>query len=174
MPEAREHQVRAFDGVPHRWLSPSPGPFHADVEPDEYFTFQIGVVNTQPEAGPVTVLSYKHTIEPRPVHGQALPDLRSFVVRKVNCINLEGVTYLGQAFTQNQTVDHVGALWFGVNVSATAPAGASERLAVTLHFADAIAPLEVEVVLTVVAGAVPLRTAVVEASSSGPANIWMR
>ena len=63
--------------MPYRWLSAGSGPFRADVEPDEYFAFQVGVVNTQPEAGPVTVLSYKYTTEPRPVHGEALPAVRS-------------------------------------------------------------------------------------------------
>ena len=147
-PEQRTFSVRESAGIPYRWIMAAKQSditkpaFSADVERDEFFTFQIGVLATS--AVPVTVLRYDVQHE----------SAAAAVV--VNCFSLEGSSCLGQRFTQNLTVPghSVDSLWFGVNVSNALSPGTVERFGLRLYFADN-SSVVVDVSLSVVGG-VPL------------------
>jgi hypothetical protein len=103
-PELKERPVRLFDGIPDIWAkrdAQSLTSFHAQVNPGEYFVFQIGVYAKDKK---LVKLSYESDLD------------------WITCFNLEGIDDKGNVFQKNLDLEkeQVQALWFGIQIPETA------------------------------------------------------
>jgi hypothetical protein len=97
-PTPRELAVRDFDGVPLRWASAGPShTFAAKVQPDEYFTWQIGLL-TAASGASFNVTRYS----------VSLPSDSSVSAANLTCFNLGGVGYVPPP-------PHLCILWRGLD-----------------------------------------------------------
>ncbi len=117
-PTDRSNQIKMLDELPQIWADSGPSRLLAGTAAKgELFAFQVGVWNSAP---------VNLTLLPKDV---SWTDLRSeYAIISANatrCFNLGGVDYRGSTFEQPTTIPArgIGALWFGVDVPATMPAG---------------------------------------------------
>jgi hypothetical protein len=138
-PEKRENAIRLFDGIPEIWTERKPDGldhFEAQVQPGEYFVFQIGVFAHRKD---LRGLGVKWT----DLHGPS-----TIKATNITCFNTTGTDFKGSFFEKSVDVPltRVQPLWFGVQI----PPGANGqyRSKVTLTPANA-KPLSVDILLTV-------------------------
>lgn len=117
-PTDRSNQIKMLDELPQVWADSGPSRLLAGTaEKGELFAFQVGVWNNGPS---------NLTLLPKNVRWT---DLRSgqntIPANSTRCFNLGGVDYRGLTFEQSANVPAhgVGAMWFGVDVPETLPAG---------------------------------------------------
>ena len=114
--EDRSHSIRKTAGLPQRWLNNLPAhtqAFAGTAQPGEFYVFQVGVFAAKAATGPLSV-SFEN-----------LPNAR--------CFNLGGTNFLGRAFTTPVSVEKgkLQALWFGVDVPATAARTIQGKIVIT-------------------------------------------
>jgi hypothetical protein len=106
--EHRDRPIRMRHRIPQHWVAPAP--FESRVLRDEAFTLQLGVV-----AGDAPLDELRVDFEGFPDEWRNL----------WTCFNCEGVDERGARFSKAVNVDagEVQALWLGIRVPASAPAG---------------------------------------------------
>ena len=119
--EHRRNVIRMIHFLPVKWVVAASGSsvrsLTDNVQPGEYFTYQIGVFPTSDVFVSDVVFS----------------DLKSasggvISASSQNCFNTEGVDMFGKSFVKSLEVKtrNVGALWIGVDVSANVTSGSYE------------------------------------------------
>lgn len=111
-PEDRGRPIRMSDDLPARWIESGPSAvFNAQVHPNEYFAFQLGLYAVQAVAGVRVEFSDLRNAAGEVISSDAL-----------TCFNLGGTDWLGRPFVKpvNVPAGSVQALWMGVDVPAAA------------------------------------------------------
>lgn len=108
-PENRKNPIKMTDYIPFKWINIKQGSdFCASAQPNEYYTFQIGVWTNKE---PLSNLSYE------------MSDLKcgnKIISRKaVTCFNIEGIDPYGKSFTKvvNVKKGKIQPLWFGIDIA---------------------------------------------------------
>jgi hypothetical protein len=158
IPEHREYAVRDFTKLPRRWVAQKASQqmsgahlrFAATVVEGEFFTWQVAIVTLLAgQKGNVTVTGY--TIAP--AKGTLSSPTVAVNPLLINCFNLEGVRFTGDAFRQNMTVagGQIGVLWWGLDASnLTADGSGSVQFTLSLAFAGLDKSVDIDFELTVV------------------------
>ncbi|MFA5203254.1 MAG: glycoside hydrolase domain-containing protein [Lentisphaeria bacterium] len=138
-PEDGRQPIRMADNLPVHWTQAGPGTaFAGRARPNEYYTFQVGVLARQPlEKLTATWDALRND------DGAELP------AAALTCFNLGGTDWLGRPFPKTLAVaaGRVQPLWFGVDLPATTPPGTYRS---RLEIAAAGRPAQtVDVALTV-------------------------
>jgi hypothetical protein len=115
-PEDRRFPIRMTDDLPMRWATAGAArSFRGEVQPGEFYTFQVGVYAARQAVANLTVI---------------FADLKSgsehvISASAMRCFNLSGTNWLGHGFTHpvNVAKDKVQALWFGLRVPMEAARG---------------------------------------------------
>ena len=114
-PEDRSNPIRMRNHLPVHWLKMKQGQaFHGTAAPNEYYAFQIGVWASTKD---INSISY---------HASDLKcGNHTIPASSITCFNLEGVNPYGQAFKKELSITqgNIQALWFGVDVTESQPAG---------------------------------------------------
>lgn len=111
-PEDRCQQIRMTNDLPAHWAKTGPAStFSAQVQPNEYFTFQIGLYAAQP----LSEIQIEFSDLDNDA-GEVIPS------GALTCFNLGGTDWLGRPFTKtlNVSAGKVQPLWIGVDVPMTA------------------------------------------------------
>ena len=114
--EDRSRSIRMTDDIPQGWAARGAfQPFRGTARRGEYYPFQIGL---WAHRGRLDSVRYAAT-SLRSASGAVIP------AAAITVFNLEGTDWSGQRFTRTIAVDSgkVQALWFGVDVPATAAPG---------------------------------------------------
>lgn len=148
-PTDRSNQIKMLDKLPQIWADSGPSKLLAgSAEKGEMFAFQLGVWNNAPS---------NFTLLPDDISWTELrSDHTSIPANATRCFNLGGVDYRGSPFEQTTTVQPhgIGALWFGVDVPDTLPAGNyTGAITVNLNAANQ-QKVDLQVSLTVQGGTV--------------------
>ena len=115
--EDRALSIRMTKDIPGAWAQRGAfQPFSGAARRGEFYTFQVGV---WAHRGALDSLRYRITALKRKGGSQVIP------ASAITAFNLEGTDWAGKRFTRALHVDsaRVQALWFGVDVPATATAG---------------------------------------------------
>jgi hypothetical protein len=115
-PEDRAYPIR-LTVLPARWaIGGTSGAFEGHAQPNEYYTWQIGLWASKKALEKVHLTFGDFT------HQSGQQTIRS---QEITCFNQEGVNWDGQpvAFDVNVAADRVQALWCGVQIPADARAG---------------------------------------------------
>ncbi len=115
-PEDRTRPIKMTTDLPMRWVAAaSSRVLHGTALRDEYYAFQLGVWALRP-------------LDSVRVRFGALtgPAGSTVAASAFNCINTDGVDWMGRAYKRTVTVEagKVSPLWCGVMIPATARAGA--------------------------------------------------
>lgn len=111
-PEDRTRPIRMVEDLPAHWIASGPGAsFEGRAQPNEYYTFQIGLYALRPLENVEVEFS-----ELRTPDGQVIPP------SGLTCFNLGGTDWLGRPFRKPLTVPagRVQPLWIGVDLPPTA------------------------------------------------------
>ncbi|MBU4199250.1 MAG: hypothetical protein KKG09_02075 [Verrucomicrobia bacterium] len=111
-PEDRCRPIRMTEYLPAHWAKTGPATkFSAPMQPNEYFTFQIGLYAMQALSAVQIEFS-----DLRNAAGECIPS------SALTCFNLGGTDWLGRPFAKmlNVPAGTVQALWLGMDVPATA------------------------------------------------------
>lgn len=108
-PEDRLNSIRTTKYIPAKWLSYKQGtPFKGETKKNEYYCYQIGVLNGDKPMDKVKV-----------TWSDLSGDGGLIASKDITCFNVEGTDTYGKYFTKelNIPADTLQALWFGVDVS---------------------------------------------------------
>ena len=135
-PEDRSLPIRMKADVPYKWLqSPLQTSFTGKAQPNEYYTFQLGVWAAKDELKSV---SYETS---------GLKSGNNLIpAEAITCFNINGVNPKGKPFTKKVSValDAVQPLWFGVDLKADQPSGTYKGVVTVKDETGYAVPVEIE------------------------------
>ena len=113
--EDRSNPIRMRNHLPMHWLSmKQEQTFKGTAAPNEYYAFQIGIWAPTQD---IHEIAYQAS--------DLICDKAVIPANSITCFNLEGINPYGQAFKKSIQIKQgsVQALWFGVDIAASQPAG---------------------------------------------------
>ena len=135
-PEDRSLPIRMKADVPYKWLqSPLQTSFTGKAQPNEYYTFQLGVWAAKDELKSVTYET------------SGLKSGNNLIpAEAITCFNINGVNPKGKPFTKKVSVapDAVQPLWFGVDLKADQPSGTYKGVVTLKDETGYAVPVEIE------------------------------
>ena len=135
-PEDRSLPIRMKADVPYKWLqSPLQTSFTGKAQPNEYYTFQLGVWAAKDELKSVTYET------------SGLKSGNNLIpAEAITCFNINGVNPKGKPFTKKVSVapDAVQPLWFGVDLKADQPSGTYKGIVTLKDETGYAVPVEIE------------------------------
>lgn len=135
-PEDRSLPIRMKADVPYKWLqSPLQTSFTGKAQPNEYYTFQLGVWAAKDELKSVTYET------------SGLKSGNNLIpAEAITCFNINGVNPKGKTFTKKVSVapDAVQPLWFGVDLKADQPSGTYKGIVTLKDETGYAVPVEIE------------------------------
>lgn len=135
-PEDRSLPIRMKADVPYKWLqSPLQTSFTGKAQPNEYYTFQLGVWAAKDELKSVTYET------------SGLKSGNNLIpAEAITCFNINGVNPKGKPFTKKVSVapDAVQPLWFGVDLKADQPSGTYKGVVTVKDETGYAVPVEIE------------------------------
>lgn len=135
-PEDRSLPIRMKADVPYKWLqSPLQTSFTGKAQPNEYYTFQLGVWAAKDELKSVT-----YETSGLKSGNNLIPE------GAITCFNINGVNPKGKTFTKKVSVapDAVQPLWFGVDLKADQPSGTYKGIVTLKDETGYAVPVEIE------------------------------
>jgi len=130
-PEHRENSIRILDGFTAKWANLTGDElivYKADVQPGEYFTFQVGVFAWSQK---LENLGYSST-----------------GLNGITCFNLEGIDHNGDSFSKSISVKkgNTQPLWFGLQIPENAKGDLNGKIVIQPENAK---PVSIDILLNV-------------------------